>query len=86
LLWKLKLHFRVTYSEPEELSSHQHIGRCSGQISAGTLDIWTEDFRSIPQTLQASAEIIVLSRDRVTIDGDWIGNWIYCTLTIRDYN
>jgi hypothetical protein len=27
-----------------------------------------------------------LSRDRVTIDGVWIGNWIYCILTTCNYN
>jgi hypothetical protein len=31
--------------------------------------------------------VTILSRDRVTIDGVWIGNWIYWTLqhTTRDY-
>jgi hypothetical protein len=29
--------------------------------------------------------MIILSRDRVTIDGFGIGNWIYWTLTARDY-
>jgi hypothetical protein len=28
----------------------------------------------------------VLSRDRVTIDGVWIGNWNYCTLETHNYN
>jgi hypothetical protein len=27
----------------------------------------------------------ILSSDRVTINDVWIGNWIYCTLTIRKY-
>jgi hypothetical protein len=31
-------------------------------------------------------ESYILSRNKVTIDGVWIGNWIYWTLETRNYN
>jgi hypothetical protein len=39
----------------------------------------------MPYTPEGEAVIIVLSRDRVTIDRVWIGNWIYWILTDRNY-
>jgi hypothetical protein len=38
-----------------------------------------------PEIREVSA-LLLLSRDRVSMDGVWIGNSIYCTLTTRNYN
>jgi hypothetical protein len=73
-------------------SSHQSIGNMTGkaqnvapQINKDSAPYSVFMFFCGCYCFVGGGDQSILSCDRVTVDGVWIGNWINCTLTVLNY-